>query len=110
MAHSCFVVLLKQIVPAQVNQKNMEGGVDSQAKRFYCLAPVLHSLGPVVNILAIFSNANILKNKRIKIYHIKGIGCPLLISINIFTKERKNKKRRKNDQTGTQASIACSMG
>ena len=41
------------------------------------------SLGPVVNILAIFSNANILKNKRIKIYHIKGIGCPLLISINI---------------------------
>ena len=39
------------------------------------------SLGPVVNILAIFSNANILKNKRIKIYHIKGIGCPLLISI-----------------------------
>ena len=42
-----------------------------------------HSLGPVVNILAIFSNANILKNKRIKIYHIKGIGCPLLISINI---------------------------
>ena len=41
------------------------------------------SLGPVVNILAIFSNANILKNKRIKIYQIKGIGCPLLISINI---------------------------
>ena len=41
------------------------------------------SLGPVVNILAIFSNANILKNKRIDIYHIKGIGCPLLISINI---------------------------
>ena len=45
---------------------------------------LLHlSLGPVVNILAIFSNANILKNKRIKIYHIKGIDCPLLISINI---------------------------
>ena len=41
------------------------------------------SLGPVVNILAIFSNANILKNKRIKIYHIKDIGCPLLILINI---------------------------
>ena len=41
-------------------------------------------LGPVVNILAIFSNAYILKkNKRIKIYHIKGIGCSLLISINI---------------------------
>ena len=64
------------------------------------------SLGPVVNILAIFSNANILKNKRIRIYHIKGSGCPLLISINIdpfLTKERKNKKRRKKDQTGTQA-------
>ena len=41
------------------------------------------SLGPVVNILAIFSNANNLKNKRIKIYHIKGIGWPLLISIDI---------------------------
>ena len=63
------------------------------------------SLGPVVNILAIFSYANILKNKRIKIYHNKGIGCPLLISINIgiLTKERKNKKEEKNDQTGTQA-------
>ena len=36
------------------------------------------SLGPVVNILTIFSNANILKK-----YNIKGIGCPLLISINI---------------------------
>ena len=45
--------------------------------------PVVVSLGPVVNILAIFSNAYILKNKRIKIYHIKGIGCSLLISINI---------------------------
>ena len=31
----------------------------------------------------LFSNANILKKKRIKVYHIKGIGCPLLISINI---------------------------
>ena len=41
------------------------------------------SLGPVLSILAIFSNANILKIKRIKRYHIKGIGCPLLISINI---------------------------
>ena len=41
------------------------------------------SLGRVVNILAVFSNANILKNKKIKIYHNKGIGCPLLISINI---------------------------
>ena len=58
------------------------------------------SLGPVVNIFAIFSNANILKNKRIK------IGCPLLISTNIviLTKERKNKKGEKNDQTGAQAS------
>ena len=43
----------------------------------------LCSLGPVLNILAIFSNANFLKNKKIKIYHIKGIGCPLFISINI---------------------------
>ena len=43
------------------------------------------SLGPVVNILTIFSNANILKkNKRIKIYHNKVIGCSLLISINHF--------------------------
>ena len=42
------------------------------------------SLGPVVNMLAIFSIANIVKSKRIKIYHIKGIGCPLFISINIF--------------------------
>ena len=41
------------------------------------------SLGPVVNILAIFSNAKVLKNKRMKRYHVKGIGCPLLISINI---------------------------
>ena len=51
------------------------------------------SLGPVVNILAIFSNANIAdilkKNKRIKRYHIKGIGCPLLnlIDIVIFDQE-----------------------
>ena len=36
------------------------------------------SQGPVVNILTIFSNANILKKKN-----IKGNGCPLLISINI---------------------------
>ena len=30
-------------------------------------------------------------------YHIKGIGCPLLISINIdiLTNERKNKKEEK---------------
>ena len=45
----------------------------------FLLCRVGHSLGPVVNILAIFSNANI----RIKIYHIKGIGCLLLISIYI---------------------------
>ena len=43
----------------------------------------LTSLGPVDNILAIFSNANILKIKRIKRYHIKDVGCQLLISINI---------------------------
>ena len=48
------------------------------------------SLGPVVNILAIFSDANTLKT-----YNIKGIGCPLLISINILTKKRKNKKEEK---------------
>ena len=61
------------------------------------------SLGPVVNILAIFSNANILKDTRIQIYHIKGVGCPLLFSFMSFlTKERKNKKRGKIDQTGTQ--------
>ena len=64
------------------------------------------SLGPVVNILAIFSNANILKeNKRIKRYHIKGIGCPLLILIDIVIvdHETENKKEEKNDQTGKQA-------
>ena len=61
------------------------------------------SLGPAVNILAIVSNANILKNKRIKIYHIKGIDCQLLISMSFLTKERKNKKEEENDQTGTQA-------
>ena len=43
------------------------------------------SLGLVVNILAIFSSAYILKkNKRIKRYHIKRIGCLLLMSINII--------------------------
>ena len=41
------------------------------------------SLGPVVNILAIFANANIIKNKRIKLNHINDIGRPLLNSINI---------------------------
>ena len=42
-------------------------------------ARVKDSLGPVVNILAIFSNANILKKIREKKY----TGCPLLISTNI---------------------------
>ena len=56
---------------------------------------VYSSLGPVVYILAIFSNANILKNKRIKIYQIKGIGCPLLISMSFLTKERENDKEEK---------------
>ena len=37
---------------------------------------------------------------RIKINHIKGICCPLLISINIDQETEKNKK---SDQTGTQA-------
>ena len=49
------------------------------------------SMGPVVNILAIFSNANTLKRTN-----IKDIGCPLLISINIdLTKKQKNKKEEK---------------
>ena len=39
---------------------------------------VVISLGTVVNVLTTFSNANILKK-----YNIKGIDCPLLISINI---------------------------
>ena len=42
---------------------------------------------------SIFSNANIIKKKRIKRYNIKGIGCPLLISI--LTKKRENKKEEK---------------
>ena len=51
------------------------------------------SLGPVVNILAILSNANILKkNKRIEIFHIKGIGCSLLISINIDIFDQRSEK------------------
>ena len=44
----------------------------------------------------------ILKIKRIKRYQIKGIGNPLLILI-ILTKKRKDKKEKRNDQTGTQA-------
>ena len=37
-----------------------------------------------VNIVALFSfYANVLKIKRIKRYHVKGIGSSLLISINI---------------------------
>ena len=55
-----------------------------EEKKVGCLVTSkIISLGPVVNSLAIFSNANIMKNKRIKIYHIKGIGCPIFISINI---------------------------
>ena len=48
--------------------------------RVFSLDSCFSSLDPVVNILAKFSNANILKNKRIK-RHIKGIGCQLLILI-----------------------------
>ena len=51
---------------------------------------------------SIFSNANILKK-----CNIKGIGCPLLFDsliLSFLTKKRKNKiKKRKNDQTETQA-------
>ena len=45
----------------------------------FCFGSIraLISLDPVVNIVAIFSYAYILKIKRIKRYHIKGIGCPL---------------------------------
>ena len=50
------------------------------------------SLGPVVNILAIFSNAIILKNKRTKRCHIKGICCPLVISINIDIFDQETEK------------------
>ena len=49
-------------------------------------------LGPVVNIMTIFSNANILKNKRTKRCHIKGIGCPLVISINIDIFDQETEK------------------
>ena len=59
------------------------------------------SLGPVVNILAIFSNANIaniLKNKRIKRNHIKGIGYPLLILIDIIILTKKRKKNKKEEK------------
>ena len=55
------------------------------------------SLGPVIIILAIFSYVYILRIKRIKRYHIKGIGSPLLISVNIDIKanKRKHKKEEK---------------
>ena len=55
------------------------------------------SMGPVVNTLAIFSNANILKNKIIKIISHQRYRLSVMISINVafLTKERKNKKRRK---------------
>ena len=42
---------------------------------------------------------------KIKRYHIKGIECPLLISINIDIFDQETEKRRKNDQTGNQATI-----
>ena len=54
------------------------------------------SLGSVVNILATFSNANIANilknNKRIKRYHIKAIGCPLLILIDIVIFDQETEK------------------
>ena len=49
------------------------------------------------------SYAYILKIKRIKRYHIKGIGSPLLISINVIFDQETEKKEKKNDQTGTLA-------
>ena len=63
------------------------------------------SLGPVVNILAIFSNANILKNKRIKNITHQRYRLSVIDFDVIFDQGTENKKRRKNDQTGTQASI-----
>ena len=50
------------------------------------------SLGPVVSISAIFSNANILKFKIIERYHIKCTGCPLLISIDIDSFNQETEK------------------
>ena len=61
----------------------------------YISAPLL---GPVVNILAIFSNANILKK-------IKHQRSPLSVDFFILTKKWKNKKEDKNNQTGTQANL-----
>ena len=62
-------------------------------------------LGPVVNILAIFSNANTLTNMRIKRYHIKGNGCPLLISI--FDQETENQKRKIMIRLEPRLQIGC---
>ena len=71
-----------------------------------------HLKGPELNTLNLawvqssilwqyfLSYANILK-KRIKRY-IKGIGSPLLISIN-FDQETEQLNKKKNSQTGTQA-------
>ena len=53
---------------------------------------VIVSLGPVVNILALFSNANILKFKKIKGYQIKGFGFLLLISVKIVFFDQETEK------------------
>ena len=50
------------------------------------------SLGPVVNILAIFFYANILKIMRIKRHSIKGVGSPLLVSVNIVIFDQETEK------------------
>ena len=39
----------------------------------------------------------------------QGIGCPLLISINIDVFDQETEKRRKNDQTGTQVRIVYTI-
>ena len=63
------------------------------------------SLGPVVNIIfVIFFHMliliNILKINKIIRLCIKGIGCPLLISVDIVIFDQETEKKE-NNQTGT---------
>ena len=72
---------------------------------------IRYSLCPVVNILAIFSNANILKNKRIKYTtsKVSVVRYSFRLILSFLTKERSNKKEEKNDQTGTQAIFGTTL-